>query len=321
MSVLLQAARLYSANGLSIVIVNGHKEPVHSWKVCKHRILSMYSLQQLLLRPGASGLAIVAGSISNNLVVIDVDVKNDSTGMIGQLLLEKLLELAPQVRSRLVIVSTPTTGFHFYYRTTVSVASCVLARNPHSAAITPFTTGSVLIEIRGEGEYAVVPPTPDYHFVQGDLFNIPVLSRQEHDLLIACCASFDCVSHRPEVIQQLPAAEPRYGSPFDEYNTRGDVLGLLAKHGWRIYPSKSSDLRTYLQRPGIAKNKTSANFHHGLNLLKVFSTQTDFSTKQAYKPYAVFAILECQSDFKLAAKRLIVLGFGISYYRQRLANR
>jgi hypothetical protein len=320
MSVLHQAARLYSDHGLSVVIVNSRKEPVHSWKICKHRILTIYSLQQLLLRPAASGLAIVAGSISNNLVVIDVDVKNDPTGMIGHRLLEKLLVLAPQVRSRLVIVSTPSTGFHFYYRAPFSIASSVLARNQHSATNIPFTIGSVLIEIRGEGDYAVVPPTPGYHFLQGDLLDLPVLSVQEHDTLIACCSSFDCTTLQADLIKQNPVATSRYGSPFDDFNTRGDVLELLAKHGWKIYPSKHSDPRTYLQRPGNAKNKTSANYHHGLNLLRVFSTQTDFSTKQAYKPYAVFAILECQSDFKLAARKLIEQGYGISYIRQRQPN-
>ncbi|GEP97676.1 hypothetical protein CCY01nite_39360 [Chitinophaga cymbidii] len=100
-------------------------------------------------------------------------------------------------------------------------------------------------------------------------------------------------------------------SPFNDYNNRGDIIALLEKYGWRVV--KTSSLKTYFRRPGYTEHETSGDFHHGLGLFSVFTTSTEFIPCTGYRPYAVYAILECGGNFKLAAKRLLEEGYGVPY--------
>ena len=100
-------------------------------------------------------------------------------------------------------------------------------------------------------------------------------------------------------------------SPFSDYDQRGDVLQLLKRHGWKIV--KSTVEKTYLQRPGDTEHFTSGDYNHKLGLFGVFSTSTEFEVGKGYRPYAVYTILECEGNFRLAAKRLLKEGYGIPY--------
>ena len=69
--------------------------------------------------------------------------------------------------------------------------------------------------------------------------------------------------------------------------------------------------KTVFRRPGLTDHDTSGDFHHRLNLFTVFTTSTDFIANKGYNPSAVYAILECNGDFSLAAKKLLQEGFGV----------
>ena len=51
-----------------------------------------------------------------------------------------------------------------------------------------------LIETRGEGGYAVVPPTFGYAFLQGALTDLPTLTAEERALLFSLGRSFQAVA-------------------------------------------------------------------------------------------------------------------------------
>ncbi len=97
-------------------------------------------------------------------------------------------------------------------------------------------------------------------------------------------------------------------SPFDDYNERGDVVGLLQSHGWKVVSNKGS--KTVVLRAGQTTSKSSGNFDHDKKWFSVFTTSTEFEPQKAYLPYAVFAVLECNKDYNLAASKLIELGYG-----------
>jgi hypothetical protein len=60
-------------------------------------------------------------------------------------------QLAPGLVARLVIVQTPKGGRHLYYR-------CATIAGNQKLAVSADRT--VLIETRGEGGYAIIPPSP-----------------------------------------------------------------------------------------------------------------------------------------------------------------
>ena len=63
-------------------------------------------------------------------------------------------------------------------------------------------------------------------------------------------------------------------------------------------------------RPGKSDAVTSGNYDHSLKLFSVFTTSTEFEPNKGYKPYAVFAYLECNKDFSDASHKLFDMGFG-----------
>ena len=92
-------------------------------------------------------------------------------------------------------------------------------------------------------------------------------------------------------------------SPGDDYDARGDVQGLLKSHGW----VQTDDV--HWRRPGKDRG-ISASFGVIPDRFWVFSTSTCFEPEKLYKPYAVYAMLEHDGDFKSAMRELSRLGYG-----------
>lgn len=278
-------------------------------------------LHELLQKKQAFGIAIIGGNVSGNFETFDVDAKNDLTGQLLQDLFDVMEEQCIELLDKLPIALTPSGGIHFYYRLINPSNSVVLAKRELTdleKEVGVLRFPPVLIETRSSRQYAIIPPTPGYIMLQGSLNNVPVLTLEEQQTLWACGKQFNNVSVPNSTASISRTAKTYCNSPYDDYNLRGDVLGLLVKHGWTILPTRHDRERIYLKRPGNTKNKNSANFHLKLNLFKVFSSSTVFVRGKAYKPYAVYAILECGCDFRLAAKMLILAGYGLSYKEQRM---
>jgi hypothetical protein len=104
-----------------------------------------------------------------------------------------------------------------------------------------------------------------------------------------------------------PTAAPTAAGnrPGDDFNRRGDVRELLAKHGWKPYRAGANEHWT---RPGKLEG-TSATLKNGV--FYVFSTNAPpFETNRPYSRFAVFALLECGGDYEHAAAVLKRRGFG-----------
>ena len=106
---------------------------------------------------------------------------------------------------------------------------------------------------------------------------------------------------------QRPSTKDYGVSPFDDYNRRGDIVDLLSKHGWRVV--KQSSERIYFLRPG-SQAEHSGSWNVSMGLFSVFSVNTPFIVQKGYKLSAVFSILETSGDFKLAARKLLDMGYG-----------
>jgi VirE N-terminal domain/AAA domain len=102
-----------------------------------------------------------------------------------------------------------------------------------------------------------------------------------------------------------PLGQPAAGdTPGDDFDRRGDVPTLLAAHGW----TKAHG--AYWTRPGKTSG-VSASWNVIPGRFWVFSSSVaGLEPQHTYKPWHLFAILECGGDFAEAARRLGAQGFG-----------
>ncbi|KKK83739.1 hypothetical protein LCGC14_2790360, partial [marine sediment metagenome] len=185
---------------------------------------------------------------------------------------------------------TKSGGYHLIYRAPNIMGNKKLAKSAE--------TKEAIIETRGEGGYIAIAPTPGYTFDRGSLADIPMLTADERNHLISQAITFN------EVEEKVYYSD----NCFEAYNERGDVLKLLQGHGWVI--KKDNGDKVLLKRPGDTDSMWSADYTRSKNWFTVFSTSTVFESLKAYKPANVFAMLECEGDLKLTAKKLKELGFG-----------
>lgn len=307
---LLIAAYEYIEKGICVIPTNENKIPcITTWKKYQDKIITIEEAEEGFELPYAKTISVVCGKSSRNLEVIDIDTKYDLTGKLFENYLQDIADNDPDLRNALLIIQTRSGGYHLYYHCDKIEGNQKLAQRPASAeelSQNPNDKIRVLIETRGQGGYVVAPPSEGYKITQGQV--IPTITPDQRDILIELARSYNEVVEPPkrEYIINNTTKE-FFTTPWDDYNNRGDIIGLLQQHGWVAV--KQNALRTYFRRPG--KNKgISADYHHQLRLFKSFTTSSEFEVGHAYTHYGVFKILECKGDSSQAAKKLLGLGYG-----------
>jgi len=258
------------------------------------------------------GVGLVCGKLSNNAQGVDIDCKYDNTGTLFADYKKAVNDANPNLLKKLCVQKTANKGYHFLFRCQDIGGNEKLASRPCTEAEIASegqVKVKVLIETRGEGGYLAVFPTPGYEVIYGDLNAIQEISPDERETLLNVARTFNQVI--PEYTPRVPKQqrEQQQGlSPFDDYNQRGDVLVLLESHGWTVVKSKGE--RVLVKRPGSTSSLSSGSYNEGLNLFSVFSTSTEFEVGKGYRPYAVFGVLECNSDWSECSRRLYDMGYG-----------
>jgi putative DNA primase/helicase len=183
---LLKTATRYRDLGFSLfrIRTNGTKAPaLRRWKHLQYRLPTDDELKAWFGQSKRYGIAIIGGAISGNLEMLDFDEIGLYETWRALCCEQGLAELLP----RLVVVRTPSGGYHCYYRCTEPVpGNHPLARRKLSD-----DKIVVLAETRGEGGYTLAPGSPlechkerkPYELVQGDFDRLPVFTRSERDAL------------------------------------------------------------------------------------------------------------------------------------------
>jgi replicative DNA helicase len=298
-------AKEYLKAQLSVIPTKEDKLPaLSSWKPYQSQRVKEDEVEALFSGANVKGLAIICGAISGGLEVIDVDTKHDTTGSLWDELRGLIEDNLPELYSRLVIAQTKSGGYHIYYRCSSIAGNLKLSTKKNR---------EVLVETRGEGGYVIAPPTPKYTYIQGEPGNIPTITPEDREILFSISKSFNELEEiKPKVNTTTSTTYNSTGlSPFEDYNQRGDIVGLLESKGWRVVNQRGE--RINLLRPGSTDSKTSGNYHTGLRVLRVFSSSTEFNPDKGYSPSQVFSLLECNGDNKLTYRRLLELGYGEPY--------
>jgi hypothetical protein len=282
-------------------------------------------------------VGLVCGKLSGNLEVIDVDTKYDLTGKLFDNYKRLVHTIDRNLLEKVVVQKTKSGGFHVIYRCSVIAGNQKLANRATTAAEKEATYKQtyeaelasskpddeakkkaqkaadndkvrVLFETRGEGGYIMCFPSDGYELIHRDYYGINEITPEERDILHGIARQFN------EVVEEYSAPKPKSFSkttgltPFDDYNQRGDVIGLLESHGWRVVSRKGN--KTHFLRPGQTTSQTSGNYDSSNNWFSVFTTSSEFEPEKAYLPYGVFTVLECNKNFSEAAKKLYDLGYG-----------
>lgn len=309
---LIRTAKALVKKGISVVATDNNKRAIISWKKFQETLPTPEELESQFQSEKAKGIAIICGQVSGNLEVIDVDTKYDTTGTLFEELTAAIHDVSKELSDKLMIVQTKSGGYHIYYRCSVIHGNQKLAQRPATAEEikeNPNEKVLVLIETRGEGGYVVAPPTEGYKKIQGD--TIHDLTPEEREVLLELSRSFNqYIIEQPKPAVARSVTEHYAVTPWEDYNRRGvdDMLDRLQKHGWIIVSYKGDKI--IFKRPGKTESKTSGDYHRGHNLFTVFTTSSVFEALKGYKPAAVFTMLECNGDFKAAAKKLSEIGYG-----------
>jgi len=321
---LLKATEYVNA-GLSVIPVNKEKRPtLDEWTPFKNRIARESEIKEWF-KPGNKNVAVIGGKVSGNLEFLDFDYLNVTREFFEQWA-QMVEEMQPGLLDKPVIERSPH-GVHFCYRCpevtipgntdlakkAIEVAGPgyhLYGHKPHKATKQGDKWFIVVthIETRGEGGYCVIDPSDGYKLTQGSYTDLPVITKEERDILIESARA--CNAWIPEIHKGYQERQSRPGEklPGQDFDERGDIRGVLEKHGW-AFQGNGNDGRERWLRPGKIKG-TSATLTDGKIFYPFSSNSHPFESGRPYGPFAVYTLLEHNGDFSQAAKALTKQGYG-----------
>lgn len=301
--------------GVSTVPIraDGSKAPTTAWVDYRHRLPTADELRAQ--HGNGCGVAVIGGQISGNLEVIDFD----APALVAPW--KEMVEgQAPGLLRRLVATETPSGGRHIFYRHRGEPeGNRKLAqelRPDDEGRDRPYT----LIETRGEGGYAIVPPSPAachpsgraYRLLHGDLTHLPVIDAEERAILLAAARALTRYIQPPTpapVAAPVPTQSGAGTRPGDAFNTESDWPALLEPAGWRRVYARHDV--TAWRRPGKERGISATTGYGGTHLLYVFSSNAaPFQPDTTYSPFEAYALLHHRGDRRAAARSLADKGYG-----------
>lgn len=302
----------YLDSGLSVIPVNVEsKASTVAWKEFE-KVKPTHEQAKEFWKNGA-GCAVVAGTVSGNVEIIDLDSPLSDGSPISQAYakLVKSWNLEPLFK-RLLIESTQTPGRHHlaYRHPGKPCGNLKLASRPSTEEELKRDGKPVqcMIETRGEGGYAIIAPTPGYKIKQGSWLNVPEITADEREALLAAARYFNEMEASTERVEQK--TEQGGDRPGDIYNQRASIDEILIPHGWvrsRVRPKQGE----FWTRPGKENKYVSAAFDNdGRRKFKVFTSSTLLEPKR-YSLFELYTALNHNGDFTKAAKAVSDSGYCI----------
>ena len=298
---LLSIAYEYTSSGLCVIPCKDKRPLISSWTPYQEKLPTAEDLDRMFTKE-PNQIAVICGKVSGNLEVIDVDLKNDTTGGLWDLLWNDLLDYFNN-EMPLVVVFTPSGGAHLYYRCDVIEGNMNLASRLKDGR------PCVLIETRGEHGYVIAPPSPGYTLPDSRLDAIKQITPDQRQDILDICRKYNQVFKTEKAKVSNVQASAYALTPWDAYNNdlNDPWQKVLEDAGWETSYAKEG--RTYFTRSGSA-SKNKANWSEEKRLFYVFSTSTEFDSEKAYTPFAIYAVLKCAGDFSQATRELREAGYG-----------
>jgi putative DNA primase/helicase len=305
-----------------------NNKPRPSWSIYKFRRPNAAELRHWYSMPGDYGLAVIGGAVSGGKYGLGLEVIDIDTADLTQPWIDEVEREAPGLVNRLVRVRTPRPGLHIYYRCSRFGVSQKLAFAPAKddfghAAIDPQgnTVRKTLIEVKAEGGYCLIPPSPSrchptcrlYQYAGGslDLTAVPTITPEERNILLDAARSLNQLQEtttaekRPQIVKKNGTSS----RPGDDFNARANWADILTPHGWTLTDNHGDETRWC--RPGKDGGVSATTNHHGCDLLHVFSSNAEhFESERWYSKFSAYALLNHEGNFEEAARDLREQGYG-----------
>lgn len=270
----------------------GAKVAYTGWKKYQSAIITKEELWHSMEYWNTTAIAMICGKVSGNLEIIDIDSKYYPG--IDATIFADIKQIYPDLFPRLRIHKTPSGGYHILYRVADGVVTGNLklaGRHATEAELQakPKNKTYNFIETRGEGGYALAPPSMGYSVHSGA--QIPLITPLERDSLIALCKGYTEIA--PTVKQPTVAKsfESIYSeNPFEHFNGSIAAEDVLSEHGYILF-NDSTNYRRWT-RPGRDAAGVSVTFRKDFRLYYFFSTSTEFPSEKWIDPSTVLAILK-----------------------------
>lgn len=320
----VKLAKAYTNARYSVIPVGTNKIPtIKGWREFQKRVMTEKECEKYF--KDAYGMALICGG-EHNLTALDFDLKYDLSGDF----MERFKSRIPvEILEKMSVNRTQSGGYHWIF-------SCPDIVESNQKLASRFTTpdekhqtymehfenpitkskalkiasndvSRVLLETRSEGGYILIPPTKGYEHVYG---KISVITKDEYDILIYTAREFDEVRKvdKKDSSRNIDNSIWKI-SPFEDYNSRADVVHLLEMNGWKIVGTPhGKNIR--FKRPGKSSS-SSALFDTNTRIFNCFSTSTSLDSTKGYNPSSLFIHYECNDDTGLAYKKLVELDYGV----------
>lgn len=287
------------------------KTPYKEWKKYQYEIIDRAVLFQEMMDRDTTAIAMICGTISGNLEVIDFDVKYKPG--IDAIVISAIRELYPDIYAKLRQHRTRSGGTHLVYR----IAEHEVPASEHLAE-RPATQEEIrdnpkgkktrcFIETRGTGSMATAPPSLGY----AAIVNIPIhtITWQERCSIIELCRVYNEYTPQ-EKPYTPPKSEVNYydENPFEHYNRTVDPVELFKEYGW-TYVKKHGDY-IWFTRPGGRKGEVHAGYNTNTCTYRVWGTKVDLDSERSYTPSTILAHYRFNGDKSLTYAHLVQQGYG-----------
>lgn len=307
------------SSGLSIMPVREKdKTPVtETWKQYQGKVITEEFLFHQMEKYNTTSVAIIGGRISGNLEIIDIDEKYEPG--ISSLVLIDLKTLFPDIYEKLRVHKSPSGGYHLLYR-----VSDFLVPSSHKVSKRETTQEEKIefkinhpetkkdlhtinfIETRGEGGYALTPPSNGYEIINN--VEIPTITESERNSIYNICKNYNKVRIEPKVYKTETNKINYYDeNPWNHYSRVADPIELLTSIGWKLEYQRGKYI--WFTRPG--KNKgVSASFDIETRIFWAFTSSTDFENYKGFFLASILTEYKFNNDKKSAYLWLTQNGYG-----------
>jgi hypothetical protein len=253
----------------------------------------------------ADKIGIACGLVSDGFYCIDFDCHNgEDVGAIYSDFIDIPFVYSLLEEGKLSVYKTMGGGFHVYFRYTKDVLK--------GDVFSYWETKSVMIEIRGNGQYCACYPSEGYTHLTGvEYLKLTEIESEKEWLAIKDYAhSFnrykEIVSRAKISSNDKKWAESwKNDTPDGKYNLEFEEESkeLLLKSGWQLSTVKQDNVEYWTRPNKDAKDGFSATFGHFKSMFYIFSEDAScepFKSRQAYSPFNILTELKYDGDWKRA---------------------
>lgn len=283
--------------------MKGDKSPMlESGHNYLYQLIDEQDIDRLFMRAQKVGIA--CGKVSNGFYCMDFDCHGgeDIRTVFNKFARNDTVKTIID-KYHLPIFKTPSGGYHLYFKLED------VTYKGH--CISKWANGTVMIEIRGHGQYVCTFPSDDYLQLAGsEIIKVATITTDEKEALFSIAESFNLYISKPEQNNKGNGIWPDKfdtSKPIGRYNETEveHAKELLVDAGWRYVKTRRHDgVELWLRPNKVVGNGTpshSATFGKYHNMFYVYTeSDTKFEPWKAYSLFDILLRLKFGGDFSSA---------------------